>query len=96
MATPRSKPPTSSLVFLIAVSVFAFFVTPSPYWRILYAALAGYSLLSIVFRFGWLVPCTIIGTHIGLLWDQPIGGIWASDHYGVVVDLDVGMESSPG
>ena len=23
-------------------------------------------------------------------------GIWASDHYGVVVDLDIGMEPSPG
>jgi endonuclease/exonuclease/phosphatase family metal-dependent hydrolase len=27
-----------------------------------------------------------------LAFDQPIGGIWASDHYGVVVDLDVGIE----
>jgi endonuclease/exonuclease/phosphatase family metal-dependent hydrolase len=27
-----------------------------------------------------------------LAFDQPIGGIWASDHYGVVVDLDVGVE----
>jgi endonuclease/exonuclease/phosphatase family metal-dependent hydrolase len=31
-----------------------------------------------------------------LAFDKPIGGIWASDHYGVVVDLDVGMEPSPG
>jgi endonuclease/exonuclease/phosphatase family metal-dependent hydrolase len=31
-----------------------------------------------------------------LAFDQPTGGIWASDHYGVVVDLDVGMEPSPG
>jgi len=31
-----------------------------------------------------------------LAFDQPLGGIWASDHYGVVVDLDVGMEPSPG
>ena len=31
-----------------------------------------------------------------LAFDQPTDGIWASDHYGVVVDLDVGMEPSPG
>jgi endonuclease/exonuclease/phosphatase family metal-dependent hydrolase len=30
-----------------------------------------------------------------LAFDQPIGGIWASDHYGVLVDLEVGMESAP-
>jgi endonuclease/exonuclease/phosphatase family metal-dependent hydrolase len=31
-----------------------------------------------------------------LAFDHPVGGIWASDHYGVVVDLDVGMEHAPG
>jgi endonuclease/exonuclease/phosphatase family metal-dependent hydrolase len=27
-----------------------------------------------------------------LAFDQPIDGIWASDHYGVVVDLDIGKD----
>jgi endonuclease/exonuclease/phosphatase family metal-dependent hydrolase len=26
-----------------------------------------------------------------LAFDQPIDGVWASDHFGVVVDLDIGM-----
>jgi hypothetical protein len=25
-----------------------------------------------------------------LVFDQPIDGVWASDHFGVMVDLDVG------
>jgi len=28
-----------------------------------------------------------------LAFDQPIDGLWASDHYGVVVDLEVGTDS---
>jgi endonuclease/exonuclease/phosphatase family metal-dependent hydrolase len=27
-----------------------------------------------------------------LAFDQPIDGVWVSDHYGVSVDLDIGME----
>jgi len=27
-----------------------------------------------------------------LAFDQPVGGVWASDHFGVVVDLDVGRD----
>ena len=30
-----------------------------------------------------------------IAFDQPIDGVWASDHYGVLVDLDVGMDSAP-
>jgi endonuclease/exonuclease/phosphatase family metal-dependent hydrolase len=26
-----------------------------------------------------------------LAFDQPIGGLWASDHFGIVLDLDIGM-----
>jgi endonuclease/exonuclease/phosphatase family metal-dependent hydrolase len=28
-----------------------------------------------------------------LAFDEPIDGIWASDHFGVVVDLDVGKDA---
>jgi endonuclease/exonuclease/phosphatase family metal-dependent hydrolase len=27
--------------------------------------------------------------------DQPIDGVWASDHYGVVVDVDIGVDPTP-
>jgi endonuclease/exonuclease/phosphatase family metal-dependent hydrolase len=37
--------------------------------------------------------CYINSAELAL--DQPVDGTWASDHYGVVVDLDVGMESPP-
>jgi hypothetical protein len=26
--------------------------------------------------------------------DQPIDGVWASDHYGVVVDVDIGVDET--
>ena len=42
--------------------------------RILYAALACYSMLAIILQFGWLVPCTVAGTYIGILMDPPIKG----------------------
>jgi hypothetical protein len=28
-----------------------------------------------------------------LVFDSPLDGIWASDHFGVVVDLDVGKDA---
>jgi hypothetical protein len=31
-----------------------------------------------------------------LAFGKPIDGVWASDHFGIVVDLDVGMNSSSG
>jgi endonuclease/exonuclease/phosphatase family metal-dependent hydrolase len=29
-----------------------------------------------------------------LAFDEPIDGVWVSDHYGVLVDIDVGMDST--
>jgi endonuclease/exonuclease/phosphatase family metal-dependent hydrolase len=31
-----------------------------------------------------------------LAFDEPIDGVWASDHFGVLVDLDIGMEVDSG
>jgi hypothetical protein len=89
-ATPQAKPPITSLVFLVCVSIFAALVTPHTHWRILYAALACYSLVCLIFKFGWLVPCTIIGTHIGVLMDQPIKGMVIGSRFAETMLLIVG------
>jgi len=31
-----------------------------------------------------------------LAFDEPVDGVWASDHFGVLVDLDIGMEVDSG
>ncbi|MEV8021361.1 endonuclease/exonuclease/phosphatase family protein [Streptomyces sp. NPDC086554] len=33
--------------------------------------------------------------HAELAFDKPVGGVWASDHYGVVADVEVGKKDGP-
>jgi hypothetical protein len=42
-------------------------------WR-LFAGLAVCSYVSVVFRAGWLVPCVVLGTIVGMLLDPAVKG----------------------
>jgi hypothetical protein len=44
-----------------------------------------------------VTPATLPGGEryggTAVAFDQPVDGIWASDHFGVVVDLDLGRDA---
>ena len=69
-------------------------------WQIT-AVLAGFSCLALIFRLGWLVPCTVIGVFLGYsvcapalsrgdagsqMQDQ-ISDIWCGAFFGIIVGL---------
>ena len=73
-------------------------------WQIA-VVLACFSCLALVFRLGWLVPCTVIGVFLGcFVCPPPIGsgtavskmqdtisGIWQGTAFGVVVGLAIDL-----
>jgi hypothetical protein len=65
----------------------------------LFAVLAICSFVSIVFRTGWIIPCTVLGTIIGIFSDVGIKGgtaesrVWETFRYvlpGAIIGMVVG------
>ena len=43
----------------------------------------------------WSTRPTLEATSCALVFDEPVDGVWASDHFGVVADLVVPSPSTP-
>ena len=54
-----------------AFTLLAWLNDIGPFWR-LYAGLFAGSMTALIFRSGWVVPCVVIGTLLGILIDPPI------------------------
>ena len=72
------------------------------FWAKIFAVLFAYSIVSIVFRLGWTVPCIIAGTICGSGLDTAVkngslerqmGETATKLYFGIVVGLVIGLSS---
>jgi hypothetical protein len=66
-AASHSKTPVKFLLFLASISTYIAVATLRWEGWIFFAIMALYSLFAILFRWGWLMPCTITGTYLGVV-----------------------------
>ena len=96
-AASHSKTPVKFLLFLASISTYVAVVTLRWEGWFFFAIMACYSLLTILFRLGWLIPCTISGIYLGVIamsfsfaeQDEPfvaIGGAISGFIVGLIVD----------
>ena len=78
--TPVTSKPSNAaalslplFLLLAALATLVYSTTGERVWQ-LFAALAGFSSLALLLRFGWVVPCMVAGTVIGFFADPAIKG----------------------
>lgn len=73
--SPRSRTLLTVQILLTTLTgvftLLAWLNDIGPYWR-LYAGLFAGSMTALIFRSGWLIPCTVCGTLFGIFIDPPI------------------------
>lgn len=66
---PTTHATTVQLLCFILLTVLTLITLPSTLWEgLLLAALAALCFLAALLRFGWLVPCIVIGYFFGLIY----------------------------
>lgn len=74
---PRSRTLLAVQILLIIITgLFTFLAWSNDIGQVwkLYAGLFAVSMAALIFRSGWLIPCTVCGTIIGDLSDPPVKG----------------------